>query len=1228
LRKNTLLRWALVVTILALAGPVALARINPLQQMTVPGVKPEVLILIDTSLSMRQDAAGSASYPGSDCSGGDANIDLPDDFMCSGHEQSINANDCTIAGNNTTTAGMPNVCLNASVPMSRLFFVKRAVQNVLSDFGGRASFGLGIFNDTGGTDQYFRYFKATGLSTATVAIFLTRLELASAGSWTGGLGWNPGTPGNPQSFKGPDGITNYTLLANNNSLFRRTNAGAFVYKRLNWAGSLVYDDGTNKWDYIGSYVSYAQKSNTGTEYNTWKFIKADGTISTTYSDGVYKGPQFVVGGTTTYVHYRATDDEGPTSSNGALQLVSLLADDSSKVLADFEAKTAKILNFMNTGFNGGILANDGGTKLCAMMRMGTQIYKHRLDGPDVVGGPCSDETYYSTTSSPTSYSLGKKDIYPGKVCPFTVKDDSAPCRKRYVLLMTDTTDISVDCNLGDTPALAKNTYCLGCKYSDGSSGTANCIANGANPATNCNKVMSNPIQTITVGIATTTTELKDIADFGYDGTKTPAGCTKAYDVACTADAQCCSGYCAPSPIGKCRHKNLYLTSTEAELTKAISETIAGAINGDFVTSSAAIASSGTTAGDYAVVPSTEYPAWKGHLRAYDLTQATPPLVWDAATTGALDPANSAYGRKIYTGYPRPAGAYATGGALVEVLVAGSLTNGAAIKAIATAAGSTVVGGLADGAGGPLEQFLQWVYGNGRVHRLPPIIRSMPATIGPPPIKTLKDHSTFEASNSARETLIYVASNEGLIHAFRNGKVSDGGGSEVFAFIPPNLLDALYSIYPGGQPSSLASFKWILSSSPRVDDVYDGTSWSTQLVVPMGPYSYGFAVLDVTNPTNCASKPCTLVPANLKIVALAHGTSTATLANATSTTSITLGEGWSLPALYWTLSGNVATNRASMGNGYGAATSSDKFTSATAGHYYDYFGTLWSAPTLSAAAVHAPPAAATAKVDYAVLPDSAAAMNWAAANPKVIAVYQADLDGRIVRYNEGTVGNPPVSNPVTLVAANPINPYYYSPAVLHIGGTTTNQVVIAAATGSSDEAAPPAPDIVTNLSMFSETDGVKDAAATYTFSCPIGSLKTCAAIDNTAIQSATLPTAAAKPVQSPLLLWNNPGIGTERVEAFYLVYETSTGSATCNTGAGTSYLIRVSINSTTGVKKAESVTALSGRAGGMSLAGGGSRVVLSMSAVGSGAASVTNTGAPIVSSATFGTPQIEVWREVR
>jgi hypothetical protein len=127
--------------------------------------------------------------------------------------------------------------------------------------------------------------------------------------------------------------------------------------------------------------------------------------------------------------------------------------------------------------------------------------------------------------------------------------------------------------------------------------------------------------------------------------------------------------------------------------------------------------------------------------------------------------------------------------------------------------------------------LDWVLGD--------IYHSTPVVVGEPSFFfTENNYKDFYNANKGRETMIYVGTNDGMLHGFRNSS-----GAEKFAVIPRSLLGKLKNLN--------AAHDFYVDASPKAYDVYfaSESKWKTVIISGLrggGPYYFA---LDVTNPAD-------------------------------------------------------------------------------------------------------------------------------------------------------------------------------------------------------------------------------------------------------------------------------------------------------------------------------------------------------------------------------------------
>ena len=144
--------------------------------------------------------------------------------------------------------------------------------------------------------------------------------------------------------------------------------------------------------------------------------------------------------------------------------------------------------------------------------------------------------------------------------------------------------------------------------------------------------------------------------------------------------------------------------------------------------------------------------------------------------------------------------------------------------------------------------------NDRSNRLADIYHSEPVVVGPPDssiqfipgtthqesyFRSQNNYAAFVTTNATRARRVYVASNDGLLHAF-----NDTTGAEEWAFLPPFVASQLPDIFSA---TNISTAIYALDGSPVVHDVFFNNSWRTILFINYGRGGAGFSALDITNP---------------------------------------------------------------------------------------------------------------------------------------------------------------------------------------------------------------------------------------------------------------------------------------------------------------------------------------------------------------------------------------------
>ncbi|MEO6576903.1 MAG: hypothetical protein ABIP89_23850, partial [Polyangiaceae bacterium] len=134
-----------------------------------------------------------------------------------------------------------------------------------------------------------------------------------------------------------------------------------------------------------------------------------------------------------------------------------------------------------------------------------------------------------------------------------------------------------------------------------------------------------------------------------------------------------------------------------------------------------------------------------------------------------------------------------------------------------------------------------------------IFHSTPTVVGPP-AALIRDESyqTFKSQTNPqvvdRPTVLYTATNDGLLHAF-DTSVTSAELNEIWALIPPAVLPNIINTYP-------AAHALLLDGAPIIKDVVWSrtasdlglaSKWHTMLVASFGSASRGYYAVDVTSP---------------------------------------------------------------------------------------------------------------------------------------------------------------------------------------------------------------------------------------------------------------------------------------------------------------------------------------------------------------------------------------------
>ncbi len=138
----------------------------------------------------------------------------------------------------------------------------------------------------------------------------------------------------------------------------------------------------------------------------------------------------------------------------------------------------------------------------------------------------------------------------------------------------------------------------------------------------------------------------------------------------------------------------------------------------------------------------------------------------------------------------------------------------------------------------------------REHVLGDIVNAQPVFVKKP-FANYADtgYAAFKVAQAGRTPMVYVAANDGMLHAIYAGTSESDpmGGTEAWAFIPTTVLDKLWKLADNNY-SNLHDYT--VDGTPAVSDAADASgNWKTILVGGLGAGGRGYYALDVTDPAN-------------------------------------------------------------------------------------------------------------------------------------------------------------------------------------------------------------------------------------------------------------------------------------------------------------------------------------------------------------------------------------------
>lgn len=101
------------------------------------------------------------------------------------------------------------------------------------------------------------------------------------------------------------------------------------------------------------------------------------------------------------------------------------------------------------------------------------------------------------------------------------------------------------------------------------------------------------------------------------------------------------------------------------------------------------------------------------------------------------------------------------------------------------------------------------------------------------------YAAFKATQALRLPTVYVAANDGMLHAF-----DASTGSERWAYVPPMVMPNLWRLADNDYANN---HRFFVDGPLSVTDIKDGNTWKTILIGALGKGGRGYFALDITNP---------------------------------------------------------------------------------------------------------------------------------------------------------------------------------------------------------------------------------------------------------------------------------------------------------------------------------------------------------------------------------------------
>ena len=286
----------------------------------------------------------------------------------------------------------------------------------------------------------------------------------------------------------------------------------------------------------------------------------------------------------------------------------------------------------------------------------------------------------------------------------------------------------------------------------------------------------------------------------------------------------------------------YTANSATELETSLQDAIRRIVQATFTFATPVLPTTSTTGSTKAYLAAfksdASRPFWPGYLKAYqrDSTGVIPTdangvplstaLVWEA---GQLLSTKAASTRTIYTIIGGTRQSFDKSNANLTAALLGVSTAAARDKVIDFTRG---IDAYDTNANGNTTEERDWKLGD--------IYHSTPVLVTPPILGSAdSSYKAFKTAQANRTSVLIAGANDGMLHAFR-----ESDGSELWAFIPPDLLDNLQSL-----TVTTAEHGYFADGSPIAVDIKVSGTWKTIVVFGLRRGGNVYYALDITDTTN-------------------------------------------------------------------------------------------------------------------------------------------------------------------------------------------------------------------------------------------------------------------------------------------------------------------------------------------------------------------------------------------